>query len=125
MFYKRLTNTPTKAKADSFEKDPNLSLNQKRHLRVQKWTKNVDLFKKDMIIIPICEHSHWYLVIVIKPGLIQLAVGSEERQAQGEPFFIVMDSMGHTEGTAAAVTAVSVSSTWPAPSSRSTAVGFP
>ena len=23
-----------------------------------------------MVIIPICEHSHWYLVIVIKPRLV-------------------------------------------------------
>jgi sentrin-specific protease 7 len=106
MFYKKLTVTPTKAEANSFEKDPSLSTGQKQHMRVKGWTKKFDLFEKDMIIVPICEDNHWYLVILIKPGLIQHAVGSEERLTRGEPFFIVMDSMGDSKGTAAAVTNV-------------------
>ena len=70
MFYKRLIDPRTKAKANTFEKDKTLNSVQKRHLRVKGWTKAVDLLEKDMIIIPICEHSHWYLVIVIKPRLV-------------------------------------------------------
>ena len=93
MFYKRMLTQPSSKslKPDSFEKNPHLSAAQKRHMRVKGWTKNVELFSKDMIIIPICEHSHWYLVIVIKPGLIVNAPDSEARRLKGEPFFIVLD----------------------------------
>ena len=94
MFYKRmLTQSFGKSlKPDSFEKNSTLCSGQKRHyMRVKGWTKNVDLFSKDMIIIPICEDSHWYLVIVVKPGLIVNAPDSEARRLKGEPFFIVLD----------------------------------
>jgi len=95
MFYKRLNSTPKKASTvASYEKDSSLKPAQKRHLRVKGWTKNVNLFEKNMVIIPICEHSHWYLVIAIRPGLITIPVGSEDRIKKGEPFMIVLDSMG-------------------------------
>jgi len=102
MFYKRMLTQPSSKslKPDSFEKNSNLSAAQKRHMRVRGWTKNVELFSKDMIIIPICEHSHWYLVIVIKPGLIVNAPDSEARRLKGEPFFIVLDSLGESKTTA-------------------------
>ena len=32
--------------------------------RVQKWTRNVDLFTYDYIVVPINEAAHWYLAIV-------------------------------------------------------------
>ena len=48
-----------------------------------------------MIIIPNCEHSCWYQVIVIKLGLIVDAPVSEARRLKGEPFFIVLDSLGN------------------------------
>lgn len=63
-FYKRLT-TMTK------EKDPKLSASQKRHARVASWTKNVDLFEKDFVIIPINEQSHWFLAIICFPNLTE------------------------------------------------------
>jgi len=95
MFYKRLNSTPKKASTvASYEKDSSLKPAEKRHLRVKGWTKNVNLFEKNMVIIPICEHSHWYLVIAIRPGLITIPVGSEDREKKGEPFMIVLDSMG-------------------------------
>uniref|UniRef100_A0A1B0GEF5 Ubiquitin-like protease family profile domain-containing protein n=1 Tax=Glossina morsitans morsitans TaxID=37546 RepID=A0A1B0GEF5_GLOMM len=42
---------------------------QKSHARVQNWTKNVNLFEKDFIIIPINERAHWILAIICFPGL--------------------------------------------------------
>lgn len=56
-FYKRLTQV-------SKEKDPKLTAAQKRHARVANWTKNVNIFEKDFIIIPINEQSHWFLAII-------------------------------------------------------------
>ena len=50
-FYKRLT-SPTCSTVNS---SVPLSAAAKRHSRVQKWTKNVNIFKKDFIVIPINE----------------------------------------------------------------------
>ncbi|XP_017028788.1 sentrin-specific protease 6 isoform X3 [Drosophila kikkawai] len=61
-FYKRLTTLtrPTDMKQTAA---------QKRHARVQKWTKGVDIFDKDFIIVPINEQSHWFLAIICFPNL--------------------------------------------------------
>lgn len=66
-FYKRLTTIEKRSKLS--EKDPKMTPAQKRHQRVKKWSKHVDLFKKDFIIIPINEQSHWFLAIVCFPSL--------------------------------------------------------
>ena len=91
MFYKRMVTQSFGKSPDSFEKSQTLCSGQKRHMRVKGWTKYVDLFSKDMIIIPICEDNHWYLVIVVKLGLIVNVPDSEARRLKGEPFFIVLD----------------------------------
>lgn len=66
-FYKRLTTMQTrKTQAD---RDGKLTAAQRRHLRVEKWTKSVNLFDKDFIIIPINEQQHWFLAIICFPGL--------------------------------------------------------
>jgi sentrin-specific protease 7 len=61
-FYKRLT-TMTNAN------DPKLSPALNRHNRVANWTKNVNLFEKDFVIVPINEKSHWFLAIICFPNL--------------------------------------------------------
>ncbi|KAF8560799.1 hypothetical protein P879_08024 [Paragonimus westermani] len=40
-----------------------------RHANVAKWTRRVDLFCKDYIIIPINEASHWFLGLVCYPWM--------------------------------------------------------
>lgn len=55
-FYKRLTCKPKKMRRHHpVEDDPRLSAAEKRHARVKSWTKGVDIFDKDFIIIPINE----------------------------------------------------------------------
>ncbi|XP_011189450.2 uncharacterized protein LOC105216578 isoform X1 [Zeugodacus cucurbitae] len=66
-FYKRLT-TLTRHHHNP-DKDVKQTAAQKRHARVQNWTKNVNLFEKDFIIIPINEQSHWFLAIICFPTL--------------------------------------------------------
>ncbi|XP_017121911.1 uncharacterized protein LOC108142509 isoform X3 [Drosophila elegans] len=61
-FYKRLTTLTRPA-------DMKQTAAQKRHARVQKWTKVVDIFDKDFIIVPINEQSHWFLAIICFPNL--------------------------------------------------------
>ncbi|XP_037905145.1 protein split ends isoform X3 [Hermetia illucens] len=66
-FYNRLTTMTTRQRQT--EKDGKLTASQKRHARVKSWTKNVNLFDKDFIIIPINEQSHWFLAIICFPRL--------------------------------------------------------
>lgn len=37
------------------------------HRQVRKWTQNINIFERDFLFIPICEHLHWYLIIVAFP----------------------------------------------------------
>lgn len=56
-FYKRLT----QKQGTKFSPD-------QMHGLVKKWTRNVDIFEKDFIVIPVNEHCHWYLVVICFPG---------------------------------------------------------
>lgn len=38
-------------------------------MRVKNWTRNVNIFEKDFLIIPINKNAHWYLAIVCYPYL--------------------------------------------------------
>ena len=60
-FYTKLTNN-LNSKLDS----KNM---HEKHSLVSKWTKNVDLFEKDFILIPIHDHAHWLLAIICYPSL--------------------------------------------------------
>lgn len=104
IFYKRLLqfSKKTAKRVAAYERDPMLTSGEKRHFRVAGWTKNVDLFEKDLVIVPICEHSHWYLVVLINPGLISIPAKSVERIMKGEPFVIVLDSLGGSKNSAVA-----------------------
>ena len=41
------------------EDDAKLTKADKRYHRVKRWTKKINLFDKDYIIIPINENQHW------------------------------------------------------------------
>jgi len=85
IFYKRLLQVPSKKrKSANFEEDPDISIAEKRHRRVSGWTKTLDLFSKSVIVFPICEDSHWYLLIVV--GL--------SGETTTSPFILVLDSLG-------------------------------
>jgi Ulp1 family protease len=64
-FYKRLTDWPVDKKAAG---QPSLSSPEERHSRVRSWTKHVDLFEKDFVIVPINEQAHWFVCIICFPG---------------------------------------------------------
>jgi len=50
------------------EDDPNLSAADKRYERVKRWTKKINIFEKDFIVVPINEHSHWFVAVICFPG---------------------------------------------------------
>ncbi|CAH8622754.1 unnamed protein product [Heterobilharzia americana] len=45
-----------------------------QHANVAKWTRRVDLFSKDYIIIPINESAHWFLGLVCYPWMAECDV---------------------------------------------------
>lgn len=55
------------------DKETSRALNaaQKRHARVSGWTKNVNIFENDFIVVPINEQSHWFLAIICFPNLTE------------------------------------------------------
>ena len=67
-FYNRLTKVTARQRIEK-DRDVKLTPSQKRHERVKNWTKNVNIFDKDFVIIPINEQSHWFLAIICYPGL--------------------------------------------------------
>lgn len=64
-FYNTLTNTKLLGPSN----DVKLTAAQKRHERVKNWTKHVNIFEKDFIIVPINQQSHWFLAIICFPSL--------------------------------------------------------
>ena len=79
---KRLTVDPEEgSKMYRLEKNSNMSMVEKRHKRVKRWTKNFQLFDKNLVLIPICEYSHWFMVVLVRPG-------------EEQPCMMVLDSLG-------------------------------
>ncbi|XP_034035137.1 sentrin-specific protease 7-like [Thalassophryne amazonica] len=54
-----------------------------RHQRVKRWTRNVDIFKKDFLFVPVNQSSHWFLVVVCFPGLEEVQSEVRHRPAVG------------------------------------------
>ena len=59
---------------------------QLMHNNVKKWTKNVNIFEKDFIVIPINESDHWFVVIVCFPN-------PRESSKVKRSIMIIMDSL--------------------------------
>ncbi|OJJ32975.1 hypothetical protein ASPWEDRAFT_599768 [Aspergillus wentii DTO 134E9] len=52
---------------------------------VQKWTRNVDIFSYDYIVVPINETAHWYVAIICNLPKLQVVSGdSEELEKHSE-----------------------------------------
>lgn len=47
-----------------------ITLTQRGYEQVRNWTRNVDIFEKDFLIIPINDRNHWSVAIIVNPGLI-------------------------------------------------------
>lgn len=65
---------------------------------VSRWLKGVEIFNKDFLIMPVCEHDHWYLVVVCYPSRVSHGrkyVFIEDKDLY-EPAVIVLNSSRHT-----------------------------
>ncbi|GAB6032823.1 hypothetical protein CHUAL_012025 [Chamberlinius hualienensis] len=67
-FYKKLVNSRSASRARLSAGRVSLSSDDHRN-RLKGWTKHVDLFEKDFVIIPINQRNHWYLAIICFPAL--------------------------------------------------------
>nr|CDS22080.1 sentrin specific protease 7 [Echinococcus granulosus] len=67
-FYSRLCSVhcDTSLSLESADED----LRTSRHAAVANWTRRVDIFTKDYIIIPINENLHWFLGLVCYPWMV-------------------------------------------------------
>ncbi|XP_008181075.1 sentrin-specific protease 6-like [Acyrthosiphon pisum] len=63
-FYSTLTNLGNMSAID-----PSVSRAKNRHDKVKKWTKNLDVFKKDFIFVPVNKYKHWFLEVICFPYL--------------------------------------------------------
>jgi Ulp1 family protease len=46
-----------------------LQVTEDMYQKVCKWTKNVDVFAMDYLLIPIHDAAHWSLAIICHPGV--------------------------------------------------------
>ncbi len=37
---------------------------ERRYNRVKRWLRDVDIFSKDYLIVPINQTAHWYIVLI-------------------------------------------------------------
>ena len=82
-FYKRLTmNTKSSTLA--------MSQAEVMHNNVKKWTKNVNIFDKDFIVVPINDCEHWFVIIICYPALINT---KKEDGRLMQPLMLVLDSL--------------------------------
>lgn len=49
----------------------NFSFEERCYSRIKNWTKGLDLFSKDFIIIPINKNYHWFLAIICYPNFVE------------------------------------------------------
>ncbi|KAF9094022.1 hypothetical protein BGX29_009699 [Mortierella sp. GBA35] len=72
-FYQRLIAKPAKGATSSYNS-------------IKNWTAKVDIFSKKFIIVPIHENLHWYLVVIVNPGLLlQMAESIENSKVTVAP----------------------------------------
>ncbi|CAK5074923.1 unnamed protein product [Meloidogyne enterolobii] len=61
---------------------------------VKNWTKKVDIFSKDYVVVPINEEIHWYLAIIVNPHAGVFDMDGEAKYNPSDssgPFLILID----------------------------------
>ncbi|XP_027930647.1 probable ubiquitin-like-specific protease 2A isoform X2 [Vigna unguiculata] len=64
--------------------------------RVRKWTRKVNLFEKDYILIPINYSHHWSLIVICHPGELTCYKDEEMNESSKVPCILHMDSLKGT-----------------------------
>ena len=67
---------------------------------VKKWTRNVDIFNFDYVVVPINESAHWYIAIICNlPALDRglATTGHEPQMSPSPPHFETLDDSNEIE----------------------------
>lgn len=105
-FYRRLSSAPIPQEVDLTTKD-----SPKKRTGfdlVRSWTRKIDIFSKDFIVVPICENLHWYVAIICypqqmlqeRPEVIDIVDAYDDKQTDDKPrtTILFLDSLGITTG---------------------------
>jgi Ulp1 family protease len=60
---------------------------------VRRWTKDIDIFEKEFLFIPINMHFHWSLMVIIRPGLVFDPSSGSSFTENNQPCLLFMDSL--------------------------------
>ena len=71
-FFASLTNTPRGKRGINYE-------------AVRKWTRSIDLFNYDYVVVPINESAHWYVVIICNLPFIDRPTAAVDDDTLGIP----------------------------------------
>lgn len=71
-FFASLTNTPKGKKGINYE-------------AVKNWTRSIDIFSYDYIVVPINESQHWYLAIICNAAALARTPNETEDMPKDEP----------------------------------------
>ncbi|XP_044488321.1 probable ubiquitin-like-specific protease 2A isoform X4 [Mangifera indica] len=81
-------------KLADLDKDPSGACEGKAAFqRVRKWTKNVNLFEKDYVFIPVNYSLHWSLIVICHPGEVAYFKDDEIEKSTKVPCILHMDSI--------------------------------
>ncbi len=83
-FFASLTNTPRGKKGINYE-------------AVQKWTRAVDIFGYDYVVVPINESAHWYVTIICNLPALDRSLDPGEEDGALEPAVNVAMSPGNVD----------------------------
>jgi len=67
-FYSRLSQIPPLARTNVTPATRAKRLQANYNQIIKNWTKKVDLFQMDYVVVPINEDIHWYLAIIVNPS---------------------------------------------------------
>ncbi|XP_031263904.1 probable ubiquitin-like-specific protease 2A isoform X2 [Pistacia vera] len=81
-------------KLAGLDKDPSSACEGKAAFqRVRKWTKNVNLYEKDYVFIPVNYSLHWSLIVICHPGEVAYFKDDEIEKSTKVPCILHMDSI--------------------------------
>merc|ERR1712223_12832 len=63
------------------------------YYKIKKWTGKVDIFTKRMLLFPVCENNHWFVVVVCNLDCLKLQNPGLFTGANRVPFVMVFDSL--------------------------------
>lgn len=92
-FYKRYIQGKSNYRNSMRDDDKILCREDLAYSYVEKWTKNVNIFKCKYLLIPVNKNVHWSLLIVCNPGKIAVCA---DAVADDDDYFCILhlDSLG-------------------------------